>query len=353
MAVSGSYDLFSADARFVIERAYARCKRKPSDISAEDLINARFELDVLLKELVADGINLWCLEDVVIPLYPDQRIVDVPAGTHDVLDPLNLRTVSNLGADVVSSSAGGDVTKAFDDDVETSLTQTSANGSILATLSDPLAIPIVGILPAVTASWNLAYEVAGADQVFRTVYQPGAATFTDRRWTWIEIPRAESQLYFKIRETGGGTLSIRELVLGYGATELPVTRENVNDYLAMPTKYQPTNRPVIFWFDRQRDATKMDVWPPASSIYQHLTGKRQRLIYDVGPFTNAIDVPSRWLRAIITGLAGRIAETIPDLDEKRIVLIKASAKEALDFVDDDERDRSPIEIDFGIRGYTR
>lgn len=353
MAVSGSYTDFTPDAIDLIERSYARCGRDLTGLSAEDAINAKSELNVLLKELAADGINLWCVEDFTLPLYPYQRRALAPTGTRNFIEPINYRTVSNVTASQCASSAGGTVAYAFDEDVDTRLIQTSADGNVRAVYSGVTPVTVLGILPGTTAEWNLVAEVSDDGVTWRTVLSLGAIDFVDRVWRWFDINDAVAALYFRIRETGGGTLNVRELVFGSFPQELPVGRINWNDYEGLPNKYQTGNIPIEFAFDRQRDSAYVYVWPTITNIYMHLCGRRIREMYDVATFTETIDIPRPWYAALIDLLALRLGKADPKRTQALWQELKEQAQKSWNFIDEDEIDQSPISISYGIGGYTR
>lgn len=352
MAVSASYTDFVPDVIDLIERAYARCQRDLTGLSAEDAINAKSEANVLLKELAADGKNLWCVDDLIVPLYPYQPRASLPAGTRDILDPISYRTLTNVSASDAASSAGGTVANAFDADVETLFTQTAANGTVTCTFSGDTPIGAVGILPGATASWTLTFQVSENGTTWRDVYAPGALTYTDRVWQWFDIESIQSSPYFRMVLSGGGTLSVRELVFGQNPVEITCARMNGDDYQSLPTKLQSGNVPTNYWFDRQRDTARINVWPVVTDIYMHLHGKRLREMYDIATFTETFDMPRPWYAALIDMLALRLAKQDPKRTKGLWPELETAAQKAWDFIDTDEIDRSPINIDVGIGVYT-
>lgn len=54
--------------------------------SGYDLKTTRRSLNLLFTELANRGINLWTIEEGVIPLYPNQITYDLPVDTVDLLD---------------------------------------------------------------------------------------------------------------------------------------------------------------------------------------------------------------------------------------------------------------------------
>lgn len=353
MAVSGSFTDFQPDVIDLIERAYARCQIDLTALSAEDAINAKAELNMLLLEWAADGPMLWTTESFIQALYPYVNRNELPAGTRDLLD-VNYRIVTNVDSSEAASSAGGTIANAFDADVETVFTQTSANGRVTCTFSGDTPISVIGILPAVDADWTLTFQVSDDGTTWRDVYAPGATAFVDRRWQWWDIDNVQAAPFFRMVMSGGGTLSVRELVIGQPLQRVPLARMNRDQWEALPNLKQIGSVPTNFWFDRQRNTAYINTWPVMTTIYMHLIGKRQRRLYSVATFTEEVDVPEVWYRALADNLALALAEANPKrVDPKIKAELQMQAKRSMDYADEDERDNSPIEVDYGIGVYTQ
>src|SRR5262249_26378494 len=149
---------------------------------------------------------------------------------------LNARIVNNVEASIVSSDAGGTVAFGFDADVETILTQAAPNGSITANFTDSTYVQVIGLLPGTTATLDLVFDVSMDGVAWRTIFAPGATAYVDREWVWYDISRVAGAPFFRMRETGGGIISMREICFSTSQTELPVAIVNREIYTAMPNK---------------------------------------------------------------------------------------------------------------------
>lgn len=152
-----------------------------------------------------------------------------------------------------------------------------------------------------------------------------------------------------------GTVDVLQINYQYpDGREVPLTRVSQDDYNNLPNKgYQ--GRPVQYWLDRQRDAPVVRVWPvpnPGSSGHKMVIA-RQRHLMDVGELTNDLDIPQRWLSAIIADLAWRIALEAPEVDPSLVGDLKSAANEAVLIAQNSERDQSPMRIVPRIGVYTR
>ena len=75
---------FNLDLGDLVEEAYERCGQEVR--SGYDFRTARRSLNLLTIEFANRGINLWTIEQGVIPLVPDQIAYDLPVDTIDLLD---------------------------------------------------------------------------------------------------------------------------------------------------------------------------------------------------------------------------------------------------------------------------
>ena len=66
-----------------------------------------------------------------------------------------------------------------------------------------------------------------------------------------------------------------------------------------------------------------------------------------------VEVPQRWLQAIIDGLASRVAAETPQVDMNLMPLLDQRAAMSMQRAWDGDNDGSPIQINPGIAAYTR
>jgi hypothetical protein len=99
----------------------------------------------------------------------------------------------------------------------------------------------------------------------------------------------------------------------------------------------------------------MNLWPApnATAEYSQIVVWAQRHIMDVGTMQQQIEVPQRWYEAIVAMLAARLAMEYIEVDPGLVPVLDGKAKEALYFVQQEERDNSPINILPNISMYTR
>jgi hypothetical protein len=327
MAYSNTVSQTVFDTRRVIENAARRCKLTAQSLTPEHVDIANDQLFMLLSDLSNRGIQLWCIEKQIYPLYNGLGDLTLDTGTVDVLNS-NLRTLQQVTG--------------INTDTSTTRTVNFTTDTFVTT---------VGILWS-AAAVPVALERSD-DNVTWTTIQTETTTATAGQWTWFDLESSVATIYFRVRATTG-TLSFSQIYLANTPTEIPLARINRDDYTNLPNKTFQSNRPLQFWFDRQVQQPVMHLWPVPNEDAEvnQIVLWRQRYIMDVGTMTQEIEVPQRWYEAIVAMLAARLALEYIEVDPSMISMLDAKAKESLYFAQQEERDNSPMMILPNIAMYT-
>lgn len=328
MAFSGTISETVFDTRRVIDRAFGRCRLKPQQITSDYIDVAMDQLYLLLSTLGTPTLPLWCIEKQVYPLYNGVNEVTLDLGTIDVLSAF-VRTSQGVGGSTV----------------DTATSRTYDYGSATA-------VSTVGIKWS-AASVPLALERSD-DNVNWTTVQTEAPTATAGAWTWFDLSSVVASRYFRVRATSG-TLAFSDMHTGGAPTEITLARLNRDQYTSLPNKNSPGARPLQYWLDRQVRRPIMRIWPQPTAASEHTTIVvwRHRHIMDVGSMTQEIEVPQRWIDAIVAGLAARLALEIAEVDANLISVLDASATQALYLAQAGEHDNSPVNWAPNISAYNR
>ncbi len=328
MAFSNTVSQTVFDTRRVIDNAVRRCKLTAEQITSEYIDIANDQLYLLLGNLANQGVPLWCIEKLIIPLYTGVGLVTLPTRIVDILN-------SNLRYLLETTGTNYD----------TSTTRTVMFGS-------STFVTTVGIF------WTAASVPVALERSFDNITWQTIQTETPDaqagEWTWFDLDSSVATAYFRIRAITG-TLSFDQIYLGNTPTEIPLARLNRDDYTNLPNKSFQSNRPLQYWFNRSIPDPQMYLWPvpnDQATVYQ-LTLWCQRYIMDVGTMTEQIEVPQRWYEAIVSGLAAMLALELPDVDPSMIPILDAKAAQALATAQAEERDNSPIMWSPNISMYTR
>jgi hypothetical protein len=149
------------------------------------------------------------------------------------------------------------------------------------------------------------------------------------------------------------TLSVTDLtVRRTGTTDnwLPMTPLGIGEFRLLPSNGQ-AGRPISFVLNRDRDAPTLSFWPVTDAGYDIAVERRRRL-QDVTAYTENLDLPMRFLPAIIAGLAWALADKRPgSVDAARRGELLARYETELDraLVEDRERVGLFLSIDLEPR----
>lgn len=350
MTISNSYGAFNYPVNQLIEDAALDAGIPSSLLTADILLRAMRALNLMLTSMPNLRIYTWQQKQILIPLYENQAAVVAPAGTFNLLDR-NFRQPTRLSG-TLSSSDGGVVRFADDDDFETRLVQVAPLGNVQIELASATQLYELGVLWGATASVSYVTESSDDTVTWRQIDDEVVVDAVDRQWTWVALDGAVPALYWRLRMTSG-TLDAREVYFGGMYTDITLAKLTRNQYMTMPTKAQP-GRPLQAWLDRQRDQTILRVWqvPQRQYRYCHIAAIQQKMLADVTSLRQTLDVPLRWLDMMRSQLAVRICRTFPEAKLERLKVCQEQAAEAYMPAQSEDRDDSPITIFPQIAGYT-
>jgi len=328
MAFSNTVSQTVFNTRRVIDNAIRRCKLTAQQITSEYIDIANDQLYLFLSDLANQGAPLWCIEKQIYPLYDGVGDITMTDGTVDILNS-NFRWLQQV--------TGINYTTSTYREVDFTDATFVANVGIKWSAA---AVPIV--------------LERSDDNVTWVTIQSETPTASAGEWTWYDLDSSVAARYFRIRATSG-TLGFSQIYLANTPTEIPLARMNRDDYTNLPNKAFQSNRPLQFWFDRQVNNPIMHMWPVpnAAATVCQIVVWRQRYIMDVGSMTQEIEVPQRWLEALVSGLAAKLALEIIEVDASLIPILDQKAAIALNIAQMEERDNSPMMIAPNIAPYTR
>ena len=123
--------------------------------------------------------------------------------------------------------------------------------------------------------------------------------------------------------------------------DLQITRIALPTYATIPNKLT-TGRPIQLYVDRLSPTPVVKIWPTANQLGYTLVYWRLRRMQDAGQAaTNTMDVPFRFVPALIAGLAYYVALKTPESMD-RIPMLKQMYDEAFDLASREDRDKAPV-----------
>lgn len=325
---SGKIGQTILDVATVINLAFRRCKLRPNTVSDEMIEVARQELFLLLtSDLANRGEQLFAIDTQLLPMTAGLAGLETPVGTVDVLNA-NYRYMSNIQSGPV-----------------TTFTPTSpvAVTTVGLTWAGPATAILIQMsqdnvnwqtLKAVTPDASLGdvtlYDLDGsvASPFWQVIADPVLS----------EFPLMVSQVTFYT------TLS-----------QTPMAPYSRDDFANLSDTFF-TGRPFQYWLDRQDPWPIMRLWPTPQTNDQNnacIIIWRKRQIMDVGAMSDRLDVPNRWLTAVIDMLAFRLAKSIDEVPLVMAQYLKVEADESLRKVREEERENAPLRIIPQLYCYTR
>jgi hypothetical protein len=156
------------------------------------------------------------------------------------------------------------------------------------------------------------------------VLTPGVATY--------ELPADTVDLMEHVIRTGAGNVATQ--------ADLTITRISVSTYATIPNKLQQA-RPIQIWIERL-NTPRFTVWPvPDNTTPYTLVYWRLRRIQNAGEGVNTMDMPFRFIPAMIAGLAYYLAMKVPTGME-RLPILKAQYDEAWDLASGEDREKAAV-----------
>jgi hypothetical protein len=352
MTTSGTVGATRINVQTLIDHGARRCGKLAEELTSEQQISAKESLFYLLSNLSNRGIQYWAIDKKVFGMNADQYIYTLPPGSIDVLNALYRRLNRPTGT---YSASSGVAANAFDADIDTSCVQSAPNGNISAFygVDNPYYMGSIGVMPGVSGTFNVVFETSTDGVTWTTLYAPGETAWVDKQWLWYDVDPGSSSQYYRMRETGGNTLQVRELFFGNNSTEITMARLNRDDYTNLPNKNFTANQPFQFWFDRTIPEPSLYLWPTPSDPFVQMTIWYSRQIQDVGALTDELEIPQRWYLAIQSMLAHQMGLELPAVDLNRIQYLEQQAEKYLYQAEQEERDKSPIYWAPNISVYTR
>ena len=326
MAYSGSISNTTFNALKVVDQAYRRCRLPAQAITAEMQSYALDSLYLMLSNMANQSIPSWCIERLILPMYENQPVVTLPLGTVAVLN-LNYRTIEPVSGTIVATA--------------TTYTVGFASNTIVNT---------VGIKWA-GAAVPVNFQVSNDGVIWTTVGSSNAVAGAGEI-TWTDVIPALPYNYFRV--SASSPLLYTAIVLGNLPQEIPMGLLNRDGYVAQSNKYFP-GRPTTYWFQRDLPLPVVNLWPAPADYAERaqLILWRQRQIMDTENLQQDVEVPQRWLEAIINGLAARVAAETPAVDMNLIPLLEQRSAASLQTAWNGDNDGSPTFIQPTIGVYTK
>ena len=290
---------FNLDVNDLIEEAFERCGKELR--SGYDFRTARRSLNLLTIEWANRGINLWTIEQGVIPMVTGQAMYPLPVDTIDLMD-----TVIRTNNGVQSNQIDINISRISE--------------STYMTLPNKLAQgrPIQVWINRQSGQENLtdktlAANISSTDTTITLSSTSGLASagFIKIDSETISYPNVSGNQLINCARGQNGTTATAH------TTAAAITVQNLPSINVWPTPNAPGNQYTFVYY-------------------------RMRRIQDAGSGVYVQDIPFRFIPCMVAGLAYQLSTKLPDVDMNRIPMLKADYEQQFQLAAEEDREKAAI-----------
>jgi len=298
MAVTSGATSFNLDLNDLVEESYERAGLELR--TGYDLRTARRSLNIMTIEWANRGINLWTIEQGVIPMVTGQAIYPLPVDTIDLLDTVvrqNNGTSNQIDINISRISEPTYIT------IPNKLAQ-GRPIQVWVNRQSGQSNPTTAVLSNSISSTTTTIAVSDASQL-------ASSGFIQIDNEIISYPNVNgNQLINCARGQNGTTATAHNISTIVSAQNLP----SINVW---PTPNAPGNQYTFVYY-------------------------RLRRIQDAGSGVNVQDIPFRFIPPMVAGLAYYIAMKKPEVDAQKRMELKADYEQQFQLAADEDREKASI-----------
>lgn len=306
MATSGTYD-FNPSLGELTLYAFNLCGLRNTSLLQEHMESARMASNLLLSRWSNQGVNLWAVDKVVVPLAQEVPITGA-SGTGA------LATLTYASVNTPVYTPGTTI-------IVSGVTPSGYNGSHIVVSSSPGSVTFASVETGAFVSGGVC---EAPNEVATFSVDPSTVMILDA--------------YVTNDDSGA---NIDRIIL-------PVSR---TEYASYPNKEQ-SGYPTVFWFDRLISPT-VTLWPVPNTDNgpQELKYYRVRRLQD-SAFSSGqtVEIPYLWLEAFAYTLAQRLAMIWAP---EKVALLQPLAQESYDIAAQQNVEQANQYISPQLSGYFR
>jgi hypothetical protein len=302
MANTTGLSTFNLDLNDLIEEAYERAGLQVR--SGYDFRTARRSLNLLTIEWANRGINLWTIEEGVIPLVTGQAVYPIPADTIDLLDHVirqnngTASTQSDINISRISESTYSTIPNKLTNGrpIQVWINRQTANTNSVASTT----VAASGNTPSVAIT-DTTINVGSTANLPST----GFVLIDSETIGYTNV--TANQLLNCVRGQNGTTAATH-------ATGASVTVQNLPCINIWPTPNAGGDYTFVYW--------------------------RLRRMQDAGNGVNIEDIPFRFVPCMVAGLAYYIAMKKPEVMPDRVMGLKADYEQQWLLASQEDREKA-------------
>lgn len=299
MSTSGTSS-FNLDVNDLIEEAFERCGKELR--TGYDFKTARRSLNLLTIEWANRGINLWTVEQGVIPMVTGQAMYPIPVDTIDLMDMVIRQNNGTSNQQDINISRIAEPTYM-------SVPNKLAQGR-----------PIQVYINRQSGQENLSGALLSANisSTATTIDLTSTSGLTSSGFIKIDnetisYPNINGNQLINCARGQNGTTAAAH------TANATVTVQNLPCINVWPTPNAPGSQYTFVYY-------------------------RLRRIQDAGSGIYVQDIPFRFIPCMVAGLAYQLSTKLPDVDMNRIPMLKMDYEEQFRLAAEEDRDKSSIRI---------
>ena len=297
MATTGT-TAFNLDVNDLIEEAFERVGKELR--TGYDFKTARRSLNLLTIEWANSGINLWTVEQGVIPMVTGQAMYPYPADTIDLMDMVIRQNNGTSNQQDINISRIAEPTYM-------SLPNKLAQGR-----------PIQVYINRQSGQENLSGALLSANisSTATTIDLTSTSGLTSSGFIKIDsetisYPNVSGNQLINCARGQNGTTAAAH------TANATVTVQNLPCINVWPTPNSPGSQYTFVYY-------------------------RLRRIQDAGSGIYVQDIPFRFIPCMVAGLAYQLSTKLPDVDMNRIPMLKMDYEEQFRLAAEEDREKAPI-----------
>ena len=290
---------FNLDINDLIEESFERCGRELR--TGYDFKTARRSLNLLTIEWANRGINLWTVEQGVIPMVTGQAMYPIPVDTIDLMDMV-IRTNNGVQSNQIDINISRIAEPTY-----MSLPNKLAQGrpiQVYINRQSGQTNPTTVVLTANVSSTDTTINVSDATKL-------ASAGFIQIDSETISYPNVSGNQLINCARGQNGTTAAPHLAAA------AISVQNLPSINVWPTPNAPGSQYTFVYY-------------------------RLRRIQDAGTGVYVQDIPFRFITCMVAGLAFNLSMKLPDVDPNRIMMLKADYEQQFQLAADEDRDKAPI-----------
>ena len=298
MSTSGT-TAFNLDVNDLIEEAFERCGRELR--TGYDFKTARRSLNLLTIEWANKGINLWTVEQGVIPMVTGQAMYPYPADTIDMMDMV-IRQNNGVQSNQI--------------DINISRIAEPTYMSLPNKLAQGRPIQVYVNRQSGQENLSTALLAANVSSTSTTIDVTSTSGLTSSGFIkigteTISYPNVSGNQLINCARGQNGTTAASHI------TGAAITVQNLPCINVWPTPNAPGSQYLFVYY-------------------------RLRRIQDAGTGIYVQDIPFRFIPCMVAGLAYQLSTKLPDVQPDRIMMLKMAYDESFQLAADEDRDKSPV-----------